>query len=506
MMKRVALAASAFLAAAIGLGLAGAAGSNPPAPPPRPGVIDVVLTGDYPDPTIVRAGEYYYMTHTSHTYVPGLLVWRSKDLLNWERVGYALRRSMGDVWAPDLAEFGGRYFIYFPARNSNWVVTASSPEGPWSEPVDLHISGIDPGHVAAPDGRRYLYQDSGYVVPLSADGLSVTGERRRVYEGWAYPEDWTVECFCLEGPKLMFFGGFYYLTSAEGGTAGPGTSHMAVLARSKNVLGPWENDPANPLVHTYCATERFLSKGHGTVFRDAGGAWCIVYHAYEKGYRAQGRQTLLEPLELTRDKWFRTVRDPRTEGPVRMHRNVIVGPDDFSGDRIKLQWQFSGLEAPAEEVELSGGALTMPCLPDEIRVLHAIPGDHNFEAAVRLEPESGVEAGLILHYDQKTFAGIGIKDGYIFTMAKGELTGAPMIEAKEARYFKIRLFEYDLTMLYSDDGLHWMTYPDSLNVLGYEQNMLGGFLSLKVGIYGRGEGRVRVDDFAYRALGDKCPD
>lgn len=479
--------------------------ATPASPAAASGAIDVVLTGDYPDPSIIRAGDYFYMTHSSHAYVPGLLIWRSKDLLNWERAGYALKRSVGDVWAPDLVKYGDRFFIYFPAGGTNWVVTAPSPEGPWSDPVDLKISGIDPGHIATPDGKRYLYQDEGYVVQLAPDGLSIAGKRAKVYDGWRYPDDWAVECFCLESPKLMFFKGMYFLTSAEGGTAGPGTSHMAVLARAKNVLGPWENCPANPLVHTWSKTERYLSKGHGTLFQDAAGKWFIVYHAYENGNLPLGRQTLIEPVTPTKDGWFRTARDPRREGEVRKHRNIVLEPDDFSGENLKLQWQFSGIGS-LNEVELADGVLTIPCGTDGIRAMHAILGDHNFEATVKLEPEKGVEAGLILHYDQKTYAGIGLKNGYVFTMSKGELTGNPMVEAPQARYFKVRLSDYDLTMFYSEDGVNWKTYPSSQEVSGYQQNMLGGFSSLKIGVYGQGNGRLRIDDFTYRALDVGLPD
>lgn len=495
-MKKHAVVVGYILATALGVASLAVGEANTRA---ASGGIDVILTGDFPDPTIIRAGDYFYLTHSSHDDVPGLLIWRSKDLLSWERVGYALHQDVGDVWAPDLAKLGDRYYIYFPAHNTNWVVTAPSPEGPWREPIDLKTSGIDPGHIATADGKRYLYQDDGYVIPLAPDGLSVAGERRRVYEGWRYPDDWAVECFCLESPKLMFVDGLYYLTSAQGGTAGPGTSHMAVLARSKGVLGPWENCPANPIVHTWSKTDRYLSKGHGTIFPDAEGRWFIVYHAYENGYLAAGRQTLLEPMERTKDGWFRTVRDPKREGEIRKHRNIVIEPDDFSGERLKLQWQFSGI-ASMDDVALQDGSLTLPCVADGLRVMHTTPGDHDFEATVKLEPEKGVEAGLVLYYDRKAFAGIGLKDGFVFSLSKGELTSAAMIEAKQVRYFKIRLFEYDLTMFYSDDGLNWKPFPDSQEVSGYQQNMLGGFSSLKVGVYGQGDGRLRIDDFTYRAL------
>src|ERR1035437_5879602 len=91
-----------------------------------------ILGGDYPDPSVLRVGKDYYMTHSSFEYNPGLLVWHSTDLIHWERVCYALHQYIGSVWAPDLVKYGNTYYIYFPAGKKNWVVTAPSPDGPWS--------------------------------------------------------------------------------------------------------------------------------------------------------------------------------------------------------------------------------------------------------------------------------------------------------------------------------------------------------------------------------------
>ena len=128
-------------------------------------------------------------------------------------------------------------------------------------------------------------------VGLQNPGIDVlVGEKvpalRKVYDGWQYPAEWETEGMWLESPKLFKRGGWYYLVSAEGGTAGPPTSHMVVVARSKSALGPWENSPYNPMVHTYSADEAWWSKGHGTIFDDADGNWYVVYHAYRNGFDA----------------------------------------------------------------------------------------------------------------------------------------------------------------------------------------------------------------------------
>src|SRR5262245_30959493 len=98
-----------------------------------------IFAGDYPDPSILREGNDYYVVHSSFEYYPGLLIWHSKDLINWEPVAHALHSYVGSVWAPDLVKYKDKYYIYFPAKNSNYVVTADSIAGPWSDPVDLKV-------------------------------------------------------------------------------------------------------------------------------------------------------------------------------------------------------------------------------------------------------------------------------------------------------------------------------------------------------------------------------
>jgi beta-xylosidase len=102
--------------------------------------VNPIFAGDYPDPSILRDGDDYYMVHSSFEYYPGLLIWHSKDLINWSPVANALQTYLGSVWAPDLVKHKKKYYIYFPANNKIHVVWANSMEGPWSDPVDLYYS------------------------------------------------------------------------------------------------------------------------------------------------------------------------------------------------------------------------------------------------------------------------------------------------------------------------------------------------------------------------------
>lgn len=180
-----------------------------------------LLLGDYPDPTILRDGEDYYMTHSPMVYKPGFLIWHSKDLVSWEPLIRVLPEYEGSAWAPDLVKHNGKYYLYFPTADTNWVTWADDIRGPWSQPIDLKVGGIDPGHIADAEGNRYLFVNTGEVIRLAPDGLSTIGEKVRVYDGWDYPEDWITEGKFLESPKMTYHNGYYYMTSAEGGHRRP---------------------------------------------------------------------------------------------------------------------------------------------------------------------------------------------------------------------------------------------------------------------------------------------
>jgi beta-xylosidase len=141
--------------------------------------------------------------------------------------------------------------------------------------------------------------------------------------------------------------GFYYMITAEGGTAGPATSHMVIVARSRDPYGPWENCPHNPILRTQSRTERWWSLGHATIVDTPHGDWWMMLHAYENGYYTLGRQTLLVPIEWTDDGWPRVPEGIRIDEPLRKPLGKAVPhglalSDDFSGAEFGLQWRLWG--------------------------------------------------------------------------------------------------------------------------------------------------------------------
>lgn len=469
--------------------------------------IHVIFNGNYADPAIVRDGDDFYLTCSSKNNWTGLKIWHSQNLIDWKPIGYALTENFGSVWAPDIIKHDDLFYIYFPANGKIYVTTAINPAGPWSKPVLLDINGnvIDPGHITDDKGNRYLHLNNGYMVPLSKDGLKATGNRIKVYDGWKYPADWLVECFCLESPKLIRRGGYYYLTSAQGGTGGPATSHMIVTARSKSPEGPWENSPYNPLVHTYSADEEWWSKGHGTLFDDADGNWYIIYHAYRKGKTAYGRHILIERVRWTEDGWIVTERDREKEGPFEVHLNEKITDDNFDNAELDLQWHMTTEEAGGEtNYKLGGGEFTFINENEFMQTLQANPSDKDYEVQIELGNRSGqTEVGIAVWYSETHMAGIGVLGNEVFVRAHNfRRSNSPVngVEGEKVRFLKIRFKGQCASFFYSTDGTNWAMYEASREMSAYTTNVLGGSSYLRPAIYVRGTGKASINSFRYMAI------
>ncbi|WP_291104578.1 MULTISPECIES: family 43 glycosylhydrolase [unclassified Flavobacterium] len=470
--------------------------------------LNPIFAGDYPDPSLLRDGNDYYIVHSSFEYYPGLLIWHSKDLINWIPVTHALHKYVGSVWAPDLVKYKNKYYIYFPANNTNYVIKADKIEGPWSDPVDLNIGNIDPGHITDKDGNRYLYFSSGGYVPLSEDGLSVVGKYNQVYSGWPIPRDYIIECFCMEGPKIVKRGEYYYLTTAEGGTAGPATSHMIISARSKSPLGPWENSPNNPILRTVDRSEKWWSKGHGTLFEDTNQQWWMVFHAYENGHYNMGRQTLLQPVEWTKDGWFKFPDAIKTDKPIKKPlgaapKSTFTLNDTFDGNDLKLQWQFFGEYDPSR-FSLADNTLSLKTKGNSIAncsPLLYIPSDHSYMAEVELLIEGNAIGGLVLFYnDNNAFSGILADNTNILgNIRESQFTTEENVIKKHV-YLRLKNSNNTVNMYYSTDKIKWIKVQNSFEVSGLHHNALGGFLSLRLGLCAMGDGVVKFKNFVYQKL------
>jgi beta-xylosidase len=495
-------AAAFFLASKSGLGLAQSAMTyrNP------------ILGGDHPDASPIRVGQDFYLTHSSFDYAPGLLIWHSRDLINWRPVAAALQRYYGTVWAPYLCQYQDKFYIYFPAGGQLRVVHADDPKGPWSEPIDLGINAIDPAHIAE-NGRRFLYMNGGRMAELTPDGLAVLHPPKTVLDPWPIPASMRVECVCLEGPKLLEHNGYFYLNVAEGGTAGPATSHMVISARSRHADGPWEFSPYNPIVHTRTRDERWMSLGHGRLVDTPDGKWYITVHSYEYGYRTLGRQLLLLPIEWTRDGWFRMTADMTADSAIPLpvqgaSQQLPLDPsDDFNTPDLGLQWAFWH-EFDTTRFTTGQGALTLRAESKSLAdtsVLTTPVGGHSYTVEVDIEVEPRCESGLLLFYDPSHMVGILLTSEGICARLATDSIHSHVEKGATRATLRIVNDRQEIDFYYRLPGQPWRRTQESAEISGMDHNVLGGFLDVRPAVYAVGQGKATFRAFRYWA-GVKLPE
>ena len=489
--------------------------------------LNPVLSGDRPDPNILKDGDDYYATFSSFFYYPAVCIWHSRDLVNWAPIGPALTRPLGSVWALDIAKHDGRYFVYIPIFNATspefagagipckiFVVHAETMRGPWSEPIDMDIKGcIDPGHAVGEDGRRYLFLNGGARVRISDDGLRRDGPIEQVYDGWPIPDDWVIEAVALEGPKVLRRDGWFYLFSGQGGTAGPPTSHMVIVARSRSIAGPWENCPHNPIVRTTSGREPWWSRGHATPVQGPAGDWWLAYHGYENGFRTLGRQMLLEPFLWDADGWPRAMGGDLSR-PLPMPARArgggsgtapsrLSGPflPDMFGTRLAF---FDPLPGYLDRTRIADGALTLAAQgkgPADSSPLAFIAGDRSCEVTVDLEVHGAGQGGLLLFYDGKLFCGLGAEADRLRTYKGGREQSYPPPGPLKGRILSLRVRNEEnvASFFVRGDGEAWRKVV-SYEVSGYNHNMADGFMSLRPALFSSGDGAVTYRSFSYRAF------
>jgi len=317
-----------------------------------------ILPGLHPDPTICRVGRDFYLACSTFEYFPGVPIYHSQDLVQWRLVGHALgRRSQLDlsgvassrgIYAPTLRWHDGTFYLVTTlVGRGNFLVTAPSARGPWSEPIWLDEEGIDPS-LAFLDGRVYYTRngrgtdfDHPFIrqteLELAGGRAALRSKPRVVWKGTGgiWPE----------GPHLFRRGSFYYLLTAEGGTS---YGHSVVVARSSRAYGPFEPTPHGPLLtHRGRPRHPIQAVGHADwVELDDGTTWAVLLGIRPVGGRHHhlGRETFLAPVEWGDDGWPRMPRGVALQmgGPALARAEPAAAPvrDEFAGRRLAPGWFF----------------------------------------------------------------------------------------------------------------------------------------------------------------------
>ena len=415
-----------------------------------------IIPGGYPDPSICRVGEDFYVANSSFEYFPGLPIHHSKDLVNWELIGHGLHRrdqvdgavnlvdvqSDGGIHAPSLRCKNGKYYlittnVYSPKASGeptqmvNFVITADSPYGPWSKPYVIDgAPGIDPdlffdddGSVwylgnHAPADAAYPGEGEIWLQRLDPTTWQLVGERHFLWRGALKRAIWA------EGPHLYKHDGRYYLLVAEGGTS---FNHAVTIAVSDELTGPYEGNERNPIL-----TSRHLSydnwvnsTGHADLVELEDGRWYMVALGIrndEERRSNMGRETHLIPVEWEREpywwkekKYLWPVAAPTTgrverETPLpfsgKNQKVRLAFNDNFTSPELGVEWTFRRMPAPdAYSLSARPGHLrlftqqTVPTARERVAQLGIKQTETAFQFTAHTEFEanqSGTEAGISL--------------------------------------------------------------------------------------------------------------
>ncbi|OKP94245.1 glycoside hydrolase family 43 protein [Paenibacillus sp. P46E] len=390
-----------------------------------------VISGFYPDPSICRVGADYYLVNSSFHYFPGVPIFHSRDLVNWQQIGHCLTRpqqlsipkvgsSMG-IFAPTIRYYKEYFYMITTvitgrtdAEIRNFYVRASDPAGPWSDPVYLDWPGIDPSLFFDEDGSVYITgtnalssQEAGiYQAELDIETGKLLSQRQLIWTGTGGKAP--------EGPHLYRINGNYYLLIAEGGTE---YGHMVTIARSSSPYGPFESAPNNPILSQRSTGHPIQATGHADFVQAHDGSWWAVMLGIRPFSRRHhlGRETYLSKVEWSEDGWPMMGDHghihPEMEGP-SFYTGTLPNVDEldhFNSTEFNDVWNFArnpqsedwSLQTRSGWLTLNGSAVTLDDVDSPAFVARR-QQHFNCSASTWLEFEPGHndEAGLTVYMDE----------------------------------------------------------------------------------------------------------
>ena len=438
--------------------------------------LNPIINGGYPDPSIVRVDDDFYIVNSSFEYFPALPIHHSKDLVNWELIGYGIDRpsqgtgkvnlydvqQQGGIHAPSIRYHDGLFYIvttnvYSPVDKSkptemvNFILTAKNPAGPWSDPYVIEgAPGIDPDIFFDDNGKVWFVgtHDTGnpnkngigeiWIQELDLNNWKLKGQRHSIWRG-------ACGGCCVEGPHIYKQYGRYYLMVAEGGTS---YNHAVMIASSKNIEGPYDSNPKNPIL-----TSRHLSNnnwvhstGHADLVQLKDNRWYMVSLGIRNEMDStsnMGRETHLMPVvwEEAWDNWVE-VEKGRWEPVIikwpvvapntgKVERNTSIPflekkqninysfYDDFTSSKLDLQWNFR--RVPREntyELNSKNKTLKLNLSPEsfELRSQYNLMGfrqketEFEYSSSMNFKPKKNFsEAGLSIFSQDDNYISFTVK-------------------------------------------------------------------------------------------------
>ena len=319
-----------------------------------------VMKGCYPDPSICRVGNDFYLVNSSFEFFPGVPVSHSRDLIHWKTIGHCItnrsqlhletgQQSNSGIYAPTIRYHEGIFYMITTnvgngSDRGNFYMWTPDPAGKWNGPIFLDAPGIDPSLFFDEDGKSYYigtFEGSIYIQEIDLLEETMVGSRILLWHGTggAYPE----------GPHLYKKDGWYYLLISEGGTE---RCHMLTMARSKVIDGGYESCPYNPVMTNRSLELPIQSVGHADLVQDQNGSWwalCLGTRPFSYPPKHNlGRETMLVPVDFSGDwpifgdrgRVLEEFEVPALPGAETEANNVEYFFDDFKGKDLDFSWNF----------------------------------------------------------------------------------------------------------------------------------------------------------------------
>ncbi|MCJ7446518.1 MAG: glycoside hydrolase family 43 protein [Bacteroidales bacterium] len=472
-----------------------------------------VIPGFFSDPSVCRAGEDYYLVNSTFEYFPGVPVFHSKDLVNWEMIGYCIDRPTQlpkglNIYATTIRYHEGTFYMITTnlGVGGNFYVTATDPAGPWSDPIWIEAQGIDPDLFFDDDGKVYVISSTFELHEIDLKTGKFISEGRKVWNGTGgrYPE----------GPHIYKKDGFYYIMAAEGGTE---EAHSETIARSKNIWGPYNPNPSNPIL-THCNAagqgNPIQGVGHADIINAHDGSWWIVFHGYRSvggTHHTLGRETCLAPVTWPKNGWpvvngngTATVNMTCTTLPLKPF-SAKPARIDFDSDKLGLEWNYirypvSGnysLTSREGFLRLKGSEQTIEDRKSPVFTGRRVQ-DLYFTATTQVEFTPGKaneEAGMILLNNGSHFD-ILVKQSKGKRVVVGRLRFGSVIHESEEAVLKpgpvkliIKGERSTFTFLYAQGN---DAPKEIIKVMSryLSSETVGGFTGVYVGLYATGNGKA----------------
>jgi xylan 1,4-beta-xylosidase len=370
-----------------------------------------VISGDFPDPSVIRVGEDYYATATSGGWAPVYSIAHSRDLINWNLVGSVFperpKWAKGDFWAPELSQDKGKYYVFYTARRDEGkgkkgtlcvaVAIAEAPTGPFLDKGPLvcqEMGSLDAFFIRDEKDKPYLiWKEDGndrgqptwlYAQQLNPDLTELIGKPKKLFRnegsGW--------ENHVIEGADIVRHGDWFYMFYSGNACCGRSCNYALGVARSKTLLGSWEKNPANPIL---AANETWQCPGHGTIVATVEGSDYLLYHAYRKSAAAFniGREALLDRVDWPDGGWP-TINNGRgasvtAQAPFpgsKQHKEQVFS-DEFDSSLLGPVYQFPTAIPP--DLSLKGGTIALgnPEASEAVIATRTVSG--NYEASTRIK-------------------------------------------------------------------------------------------------------------------------